>query len=50
MPHHVTPHLMFGGNADLTPFGRQETWEDSPSDWPQTPPYVWNRRHDGYET
>src|ERR1041385_1044846 len=31
---------------DLTPFGRQEDWEDSPSGWPQTPPYTWWRRHD----
>nr|WP_228578974.1 DUF899 domain-containing protein [Halomonas sp.] len=35
---------------DLTPYGRQESWEDSPAGWPQTPPYVWNRRHDEYET
>jgi predicted dithiol-disulfide oxidoreductase (DUF899 family) len=35
---------------DLTPFGRQETWEDSPKGWPQTPPYEWWRRHDEYET
>ncbi|NIC04879.1 DUF899 domain-containing protein [Billgrantia bachuensis] len=35
---------------DLTPYGRQENWEDSPPGWPQTPPYVWNRRHDEYET
>ncbi len=34
---------------DLTPFGRQETWEDSPEGWPQTEPYTWNRRHDEYE-
>jgi predicted dithiol-disulfide oxidoreductase (DUF899 family) len=34
---------------DLTPFGRQETWEDSPEGWPQTPPYEWWRRHDEYE-
>ena len=34
---------------DLTPFGRQETWEDSPAGWPQTEPYVWNRRHDEYD-
>ena len=34
---------------DLTPYGRQETWEDSPEGWPQTQPYVWNRRHDEYE-
>lgn len=34
---------------DLTPFGRQENWEDSPEGWPQTEPYVWNRRHDEYD-
>ena len=33
---------------DLTPFGRQETWEDSPKGWPRTPPYQWWRRHDEY--
>jgi len=33
---------------DLTPFGRQETWEDSPPGWPRTPPYVGWRRHDEY--
>ncbi|KQX52160.1 DUF899 domain-containing protein [Ensifer adhaerens] len=35
---------------DLTPYGRQETWEVSPAGWPQTEPYVWNRRHDEYGT
>jgi predicted dithiol-disulfide oxidoreductase (DUF899 family) len=34
---------------DLTPLGRQETWEDSPAGWPQTAPYEWWRRHDEYE-
>jgi predicted dithiol-disulfide oxidoreductase (DUF899 family) len=34
---------------DLTPLGRQETWEDSPPGYPQTPPYEWWRRHDEYE-
>ncbi len=34
---------------DLTPFGRQETWEDSPESRPQTPPYQWWRLHDEYE-
>lgn len=24
---------------DLTPYGRQEDWEDSPPDWPQRPTY-----------
>lgn len=33
---------------DLTPYGRQEAWEDSPAGWPQTPPYDWWRRHDKY--
>lgn len=35
---------------DLTPFGRQETWEDTPPGRPQTPPYVWWRRHNEYGT
>jgi predicted dithiol-disulfide oxidoreductase (DUF899 family) len=34
---------------DLTPLGRQEKWEDSPEGWPQTPPYVWWRKHDEYD-
>lgn len=34
---------------DLVPFGRQETWEDSPQGWPQTPPYDWWQRHDEYD-
>jgi predicted dithiol-disulfide oxidoreductase (DUF899 family) len=34
---------------DLTPLGRQETWEDSPAGYPQTAPYQWWRRHDEYE-
>lgn len=33
---------------DVTPYGRRETWEDSPAGWPQTPPYTWWRRHDEY--
>jgi predicted dithiol-disulfide oxidoreductase (DUF899 family) len=36
------------GLLDITPFGRQEVWEDSPAGWPQTPPYQWWRRHDEY--
>jgi predicted dithiol-disulfide oxidoreductase (DUF899 family) len=34
---------------DLTPFGRQEEWEDSPAGTPQGPRYEWWRRHDEYE-
>jgi predicted dithiol-disulfide oxidoreductase (DUF899 family) len=34
---------------DRTPFGRQETWEDSPAGFPQGEPYTWWRRHDEYE-
>ncbi len=33
---------------DITAFGRQEAWEDSPEGTPQTPPYEWWRRHDEY--
>ena len=34
---------------DLTPLGRQETWEDSPAGVPQSEPYHWWRLHDEYE-
>ena len=44
-------HLRLDFNLlDLTPLGRQETWEDSPEGWPQSQPYVWWRLHDEYET
>lgn len=33
---------------DLTPLGRQEEWEDSPTGRPQSAPYVWWRMHDEY--
>ncbi|MET9341022.1 DUF899 domain-containing protein [Nonomuraea sp. NPDC003804] len=33
---------------DLTPYGRQESWEDSPEGWPQTAPYEWWRLNDEY--
>lgn len=33
---------------DLLPYGRQETWQDSPPGWPQGAPYAWWRRHDSY--
>jgi predicted dithiol-disulfide oxidoreductase (DUF899 family) len=31
---------------DRVPFGRRETWEDSPAGYPQDEPYTWWRRHD----
>jgi predicted dithiol-disulfide oxidoreductase (DUF899 family) len=33
---------------DLTPYGRQEAWEDSPAGWPATPTMAWLRPHDEY--
>jgi predicted dithiol-disulfide oxidoreductase (DUF899 family) len=33
---------------DLTPLGRQETWEDTPPGRPQGEAYTWWRRHDEY--
>lgn len=33
---------------DVTPLGRQETWEDSPPGYPQTPTYKWWNWHDSY--
>ncbi|HET9198181.1 MAG TPA: DUF899 domain-containing protein [Solirubrobacterales bacterium] len=34
---------------DVTPLGRQESWEDSPEGYPQDEPYSWWSRHDEYE-
>lgn len=33
---------------DITALGRQETWEDSPEGYPQTPPYGWWNWHGDY--
>ncbi|HEY2078784.1 MAG TPA: DUF899 domain-containing protein [Streptosporangiaceae bacterium] len=33
---------------DLTPYGRQEEWEDSPEGWPQDPTMSWLRLRDEY--
>ena len=33
---------------DITPFGRQEMWEDSPEGYPQGPTYKWWNWHDNY--
>lgn len=33
------PFMLVFDLLDLTPYGRQETWEDSPEGWPQRPPY-----------
>jgi predicted dithiol-disulfide oxidoreductase (DUF899 family) len=33
---------------DLTPYGRQEEWEDSPPGRPQDPTMSWLRHHDEY--
>ncbi len=36
------------GLLDITPFGRQEEWQDAPEGVPQDPTYSWGRRHDEY--
>lgn len=33
---------------DITPLGRQESWEDSPEGYPQTLPYKWWNWNDSY--
>ncbi|MGV0794764.1 DUF899 domain-containing protein [Mycolicibacterium sp. XJ1819] len=43
------PFMLVFDLLDLTPLGRQETWEDSPPGWPQRPPYEWMRLADSYE-
>jgi predicted dithiol-disulfide oxidoreductase (DUF899 family) len=42
------PFMVVFDLFDLTPYGRQETWEDSPDGWPQQPPYEWMRLADSY--
>jgi predicted dithiol-disulfide oxidoreductase (DUF899 family) len=37
------------GFLDITPWGRQETWENSPEGWPQEPAHSWIKLHDEYE-
>jgi hypothetical protein len=32
----------------MTTPGRQESWEDSPGGYPQTPPYEWWNYHAAY--
>ncbi len=36
------------GLLDMTPMGRQETWQEAPAWVPQGPPYRWWRLHDAY--
>lgn len=36
------------GYLDMTPFGRQEAWEDSPEGWPQVATHSWLKLHDEY--
>lgn len=42
------PFMVVFDLLDLTPYGRQEDWEDSPAGWPQQPPYEWMRLADSY--
>ncbi|AKI01099.1 hypothetical protein IMCC20628_02401 [Hoeflea sp. IMCC20628] len=34
---------------DITPYGRQESWQDAPEGVAQDAPYQWWRRHDEYD-
>lgn len=42
------PFMLVFDLLDLTPYGRQETWEESPLGWPQEPTYSWMRLNDQY--
>lgn len=44
------PFMLVFDLLDLTPYGRQEKWENSPEGWPQEPTYSWMRLHDRYAT
>ncbi|MFF0709998.1 MULTISPECIES: DUF899 domain-containing protein [Gordonia] len=43
------PFMLVFDLLDLTPFGRQEDWENSPPGVPQEPTYSWMRLSDRYE-
>lgn len=45
----VEPAMGLFPLLDMTPYGRQEIWEDSPEGWPQTEHLSWWRRHDSYD-
>jgi hypothetical protein len=46
-----TPPLRMDFNLlDLTPYGRQEKWEDSPAGWPQSPTTEWMPLRDEYRS
>src|SRR5438445_10816251 len=55
VPHifHQQPRRRGDGSTwsylDITPPGRQETWEDSPEGYPQTAPYKWWNWHANYD-
>lgn len=36
----------FRALLDMTPYGRQEDWEDSPEGWPQSPTHGWGSERD----
>jgi predicted dithiol-disulfide oxidoreductase (DUF899 family) len=43
------PFMVVFDLLDLTPYGRQESWENSPPGWPQEPTYSWMRLSDRYD-
>jgi predicted dithiol-disulfide oxidoreductase (DUF899 family) len=43
------PFMQVFDLLDLTPYGRQEEWEDSPPGWPQGPTFSWMRLADRYD-
>lgn len=43
------PFMLVFDLLDLTPFGRQEDWENSPPGSPQEPTYSWMRLSDAYD-
>jgi predicted dithiol-disulfide oxidoreductase (DUF899 family) len=44
----VEPLSGLVGYLDISPYGRQEEWEDSPARWPQLPAFTVGKRHDEY--
>jgi predicted dithiol-disulfide oxidoreductase (DUF899 family) len=45
----VEPMSSIAGHLDITPYGRQEKWQEVPPGWPQDDTFTKLRRHDEYE-
>ncbi|GGR20107.1 DUF899 domain-containing protein [Deinococcus ruber] len=44
------PMSSIAAHLDITPYGRQETWQDVPTGWPHHDTFTRTKRHDEYDS